>query len=281
MTQRTMMRLASIGLAGAAMLAAGCASMVSDADLEAQGRASFEQMRSEIPLVTDTQTIEFVSCVADAVVSQLEGEPAELEWELAIFDQQPINAFVLPGGKMGVFKGILAVTKNDDQLAAVMGHEVAHVTERHSAERVARTRATQVGVGVLSGIVGGTPIAAQSASTALQIGAQLGLLLPFNRGQETEADEVGLIYMARAGFDPRESVKLWQNMQNASGDDGPPEMMSTHPSSDTRIERLVSMLPAALLEYNKAKAAGRNPNCFRPAYLDPPEKPQNASGGRS
>ncbi|MEO1594656.1 MAG: M48 family metallopeptidase [Pseudomonadota bacterium] len=266
-------RTTSTALAVAALATfSGCASMVSDADLNAQGRATFEKMRAEVPLVRDRPTIDFVSCVADAIVTQLDGEAATYEWELAIFDQQPVNAFVLPGGKISVYKGLLAITKNDAQLAAVMGHEVAHVTERHPAERMARTKATQVGVGVLSGIVGGTPIAAQSASTALQIGAQLGLLLPFNRGQENEADSVGLLYMARAGFDPRESIKLWQNMQN-SKDNEPPEFMSTHPSSDTRIDRLVDMLPAALLEYNKARSNGLRPNCPRPSYLDPPKKP--------
>lgn len=265
--------------AGIAAVLSGCASMVSDSDLNAEGRAIFEKMRAEVPLVQDRATIEFVSCVADAVVLQLEGEARDYEWELAIFDQEPVNAFVLPGGKIAVYKGLLAITKNDAQLAAVMGHEVAHVTERHPAERMARTKATQVGVGVLSGIVGGTPIAAQSASTALQIGAQLGLLLPFNRGQENEADEVGLMFMARAGFDPRESVKLWQNMQS-SKDNEPPEFMSTHPSSDTRIDRLVSLLPAALLEYNKALQEGRNPRCARPAYLDPPEKPEQKQGAK-
>ena len=269
---------AALALAATAVLS-GCASMVSDADLNAQGAATFEKMRAEVPLVQDRPTIEFVSCVADAIVSQLEGEATSYEWELAIFDQQPVNAFVLPGGKISVYKGLLAVTKNDAQLAAVMGHEVAHVTERHPAERMARTKATQVGVGVLSGIVGGTPIAARSASTALQIGAQLGLLLPFNRGQENEADEVGLLYMARAGFDPRESIKLWQNMQD-SKDNEPPEFMSTHPSSDTRIDRLVDLLPAALLEYNKARSQGLTPRCLRPEYLDPPKKPEAQSTGK-
>lgn len=250
---------------------AGCASMVSDADLNAQGTAMFERMRAEVPLVQDRATIDFVSCVADAIVGQLEGDPASFDWELAIFDQDQVNAFVLPGGKISVYNGLLRVTKNDAQLAAVMGHEVAHVTQRHPAERMARTKATQVGVGVLSGIVGGTPIAAQSASTAMQIGAQLGLLLPFNRGQENEADEVGLMFMARAGFDPRESVKLWQNMQ-ASKDNEPPEFMSTHPSSDTRIDRLVSKLPQALGIYNEALLAGKRPSCVRPNIPELPKK---------
>ncbi|MEL7296813.1 MAG: M48 family metallopeptidase [Pseudomonadota bacterium] len=266
--QRLQRPTAAVLLSLTALLFGGCASMVSDDTLNAQGQAAYDQMRAEIPLVKDADTVRFVECVANAIVNQLEGPYANLEWELAVFDQNQVNAFVLPGGKMGVYQGLLAVTKNDDQLAAVMGHEVAHVTERHPAERIARTTATQVGVSVLSGIVGGTPIAAQSASTAMQIGAQLGLLLPFNRGQETEADTVGLTYMARAGFDPRESVKLWQNMQD-SKENAPPEFMSTHPSSETRIDKLVSQLPRALLLYNEAKAAGKTPYCARPNIPEP------------
>ncbi|MEN7341709.1 MAG: M48 family metallopeptidase [Pseudomonadota bacterium] len=266
-------RLWAIAAAGFALTLAGCASMVSEETLNTQGQAAYDQMRAEIPLVKDAATIRFVECVATAIVEQLEGDARNYEWELAIFDQQQVNAFALPGGKMGVYQGLLAVTENDDQLAAVMGHEVAHVTERHPAERMARTQATQIGVGVLSGIVGGTPIAAQSASTALQIGAQLGLLLPFNRGQETEADVVGLTYMARAGFDPRESVTLWKNMEESKDGRAPPELMSTHPSGDTRIERLIGELPRTLQLYADAKAAGRNPNCVRPNI----PKPNNAS----
>ena len=257
--------------AGAALVLAGCASMVSEDSLNAQGAAMFEQLKAEVPLVTDPPTIRFVACIAEAIVGQLEGPEADYDWELAVFDQKDVNAFVLPGGKISVYSGILPVTKTPDQLAAVMGHEVAHVTRKHPQERMARTTATQYGVAVLGGIVGGTPTAARSASTAIQMAAQFGLLLPFNRGQETEADEVGLIYMARAGFDPRESVKLWQNMREQK-DGEPPEFMSTHPSSDTRIDQLVKMLPAALVEYNKARSAGRNPQCVRPDIPEPEEE---------
>lgn len=248
----------------------GCASMVSDDQLEAQGQATFDKMQAEVPLVTNPDTIQFVTCVAEAIVGSLEGQPAMFEWELAIFNQPQVNAFVLPGGKISVYQGLLQVAKNDAQLAAVMGHEVAHVTERHPAERIARTNATMTGAQILSGIVGGTPIAAQSASTAIQIGAQLGLLLPFTRGQESEADAVGLEFMANAGFDPRESVKLWQNMQE-SRDGEPPEFMSTHPSSDTRIDKLISQMPKALVLYNNAQQAGRRPNCPRPNIPEPPK----------
>ncbi|MFK8052088.1 MAG: M48 family metallopeptidase [Woeseiaceae bacterium] len=266
-------RYLSGALAVGATFLTGCASMISDDTLNAQGEAAYAQMQAQIPLVKEQPIIDFVECVANAIVDQLDGPQSQVAWELAVFDEDQVNAFALPGGKMGVYKGLLAVTENDDQLAAVMGHEVAHVTERHSAERMARTRGTQIGVQVLSGIVGNGTIAAASASTALQIGAQLGLLLPFNRGQESEADSTGLVYMARAGFDPRESVKLWKNMA-ASKDGEPPELMSTHPSSDTRIDKLVSQLPRALVLYNQAAAAGKKPYCARPD-IPKPKKEQS------
>ncbi|MEM9172194.1 MAG: M48 family metallopeptidase [Pseudomonadota bacterium] len=253
----------SLIASGVVLLLSGCAAMVSEETLEAQGQATYAQIKAEVPLVRDPATIDFVTCVAEAVVGALEGPAADFDWELAIFNQEQVNAFVLPGGKISVYQGLLRVTKTDAQLAAVMGHEVAHVTERHPAERIARTNATMTGVAVLGGIIGGTPTAARSASTAMQIGAQLGLLLPFTRGQENEADAVGLMFMANAGFDPRESVKLWQNMQD-SRDSEPPEFMSTHPSSSTRIDRLIGMMPQALLAYNEARSAGRKPYCVRP-----------------
>jgi predicted Zn-dependent protease len=238
-------------------------------ELEAQGEAAFTQLRAEMPLSTDRATIDFVACVANAIVGQLEGEMANLNWELAVVDRPEVNAFVLPGGKITVFTGLLGVTENDDQLAAVMGHEVAHVTARHPNERASRAVATGYTVGFLSAIVGGTYMANQSASTAIQMAAQLGVTLPFTRLQEREADIVGIDYMARAGFDPRESVALWKNMQKANENE-PPEFLSTHPSSDDRIDKLVAHYPVALKLYNEAKSAGKTPDCgARPAIKKP------------
>ncbi|MEL6868188.1 MAG: M48 family metallopeptidase [Pseudomonadota bacterium] len=274
MTMRTKPKLLRRAVMGAVLATtlSGCAALVSDSALEADGQATFNKLQSEVPLAQDPATIDFVTCVAEAVVGSLEGDPALFEWELAIFDQPQVNAFVLPGGKISVYTGLLPFTKNDHQLAAVIGHEVAHVTERHPAERIARTRAINAGGQIATGIIGSTPIAAQSASTAIQIGSQLGLLLPFTRGQESEADAVGLLFMANAGFDPRESVKLWQNMQ-AGNEDGPPEFLSTHPSGETRISELITHMPKALVLYNEAQQAGRRPSCKRPNIREP-EKPQ-------
>lgn len=238
----------------------------SDEEMEAQAARAFAQMKADIPLVTDRATIDYIACVANAVVDALEMPYSELNWEMAIFDQDAVNAFAMPGGKIGVFKGLLKAAKNQHQLAAVIGHEIAHVTARHSAERASRAVTTGVGIQVAAVLLGGGHGGATyTAYEALNAGAALGIMLPFNRGQESEADIVGLEYMARAGFDPREAVPLWQNMSSANEGQSPPEFLSTHPSSDTRIDQLVGQFGKTLVLYNEAQAAGRRPNCARPA----------------
>lgn len=233
----------------------------SDAELEAQSARAFNQMRAGMPLSTDRRKIDFVACVAEAVVAVLEPPLSDIEWELAVFDGESVNAFAMPGGKIGVFTGILEVTENQHQLAAVIGHEIAHVTARHSNERASRASLTGVGINVVAIILGGGHRGATyTAQQALNAGATMGISLPHTRGQESEADIIGLEYMANAGFDPRQSVPLWQRME-ASSDKNPPEFLSTHPASETRIENLVSEWQKTLPLYNKAVAEGRVPTC--------------------
>ena len=235
----------------------------SDAELEAQSARAFNQMRASMPLSTDRAKIDFVACVAEAVVSQLEPPYNDFEWELAVFESESVNAFAMPGVKIGVFTGILDVTENQDQLATVIGHEIAHVTARHSNERASRSSVTDVGINVAAIILGGGHRGATyTAQQALSAGAAVGISLPHTRGQESEADISGLRYMAKAGFDPRESVELWKTM-NEKNESSLPEYMSTHPSGETRIEELISHYPVALVEYNKAQEAGKAPNCER------------------
>jgi len=170
-----------------------------------------------------------------------------------------INAFALPGGYMGVFEGLMNVAEDQHQLAAVIGHEIAHVTARHGAERVSRHQATGFAVNVLGGATG-----SQQTAALLGLGAQVGLLLPFGRAQETEADRLGLDYMARAGFNPAGAVKLWNNMAQASGGGGPPAFLSTHPTSDSRIRDLTNRMPRAMELYREAQARGLRPACDMP-----------------
>ncbi len=235
----------------------------SDAELAREGARQFHIIRETMPMVKDRATIDYVACVANAIVGVLEGKDAEMFWELAVIDQADINAFVLPGGKISVFSGILTVAENQHQLASVLGHEVAHVTAQHANERASRAMMTGVGVDIAAILMGGGySRQTQAASDALNTGAMLGVLNPFSRMQETEADVVGLEYMAKAGFDPRESVELWQNMAEKNKT-RVPEFMSTHPSGETRIESLVQQFPTALAFYNEARAQGREPDCQR------------------
>jgi predicted Zn-dependent protease len=235
----------------------------SDAELEAQSARAFNQMRAGMPLSTDRKKIDFVACVAEAVVAVLEPPLSDIEWELAVFDSESVNAFAMPGGKIGVFTGILEITENQHQLASVIGHEIAHVTARHSNERASRSSLTGVGINVASIILGGGHRGATyTAQQALGAGAAVGISLPHTRGQESEADIIGLEYMAKAGFDPRESVPLWQRMGESS-EKAPAEFLSTHPASETRIEALVSEWPKTLPMYNQAIEEGRAPTCTK------------------
>ena len=235
----------------------------SDAELEAQAASTFNAYRATLPLTTHRGKIDFVACVAQAVVGELNPPYSDIEWELAIFEQNQINAFAMPGGKIGVYTGILEVTEDANQLAAVIGHEIAHVTAKHVNERASRGALTGIGIEALAVIMGGGYTGgAYTASQVMSAGAALGMELPMSRGQESEADIVGLEYMAKSGFDPRAAVDLWQNM-SAKGGKKPQEHLSTHPASETRIENLVSQWQKTLPIYNQAVADGKTPNCVK------------------
>lgn len=184
------------------------------------------------------------------------------EWDFKVIeDDEQINAFALPGGKVGVYTGILPVAKTEAGLATVMAHEVAHVAARHGGERVSSGMLAQLGaVGLSAAIGGGDPLVTEAVMQAYGLGANVGVLLPFNRGQESEADRIGLIYMAQAGYDPREAVSFWQRMDEAvSGQPQPPEFLSTHPGYGTRIRNLRMWLPEAMPYYQNSRKAPNNP----------------------
>ena len=240
---------------------------ISDSELAAQAAKQFAEMKASMPLTTDGDTIEYIACVANAVVSELEPPHDNLAWEMAIFDNEAVNAFAMPGGKIGVMVGILKAAQDQDQLAAVIGHEIAHVTADHSKERASRGRLSNVGIQVAAVLLGGGHQGATyTAYEALNQGAAFGIMLPFSRNQESEADVIGLKYMAKAGFDPRAAVPLWQNMTDEAGE-ARAEFISTHPSSDKRIDSLVSQWIDALPVYNEAIQEGRVPNCMPPETL--------------
>lgn len=241
----------------AVLLLAGCSlPLGSESEMNTAGDAEFDKIRANTPVSTNARQRAYVTCVANAIVRELPAPYSDQDWQIEVFESDAINAFALPGGNIGVFTGIFKVAENQDQLAAVIGHEVAHVTERHALERYNREATTQIGV-VGVAVATGT---GQAGADLLGMAAKLGLSLPFSRADESEADTVGLRYMAAAGFDPRQSVPLWQNMKKANKL-GPPEFLSTHPSSETRIDELVAQFPDALKIYNQARAAGKIPRC--------------------
>lgn len=224
--------------------------LVSNQQMMELGVNSFTQMKKELPPAKDPKVVAYVNCVARNVTSVMPPN----SWEVQVFEDKNINAFALPGGKIGVFTGLLKAAVNQDQLAAVIGHEVAHVIANHSAERVSEGMATQMGAGVAQATTGIDP-------QMVGIAANVFFLLPHSRTQESEADVLGLDYMARAGFDPRQAPVLWENMAKASGGNKPPELLSTHPSDQTRIAGLNRRLSVAMPLYEEAKAAGKKPSC--------------------
>lgn len=182
----------------------------------------------------------------------------QFQWDVTVFKaDKTANAFALPGGKMAVYTGIFPVSKNEAGLAAVMGHEVVHALARHGAERMSQQQLTNAALQVASaaaGASGGGGAMSQAAMAALGVGAQVGVLLPFSRKHESEADYIGILLAADAGYDPRESVHLWERMEQLSGGNGPAEFLSTHPGHETRIEQLKKWMPEAMAIYKKRQS---------------------------
>ena len=255
-------------------MAPGCATsptgrsqliMMPEAEMAAMGQTAFAEMKGTNPISTNNAQTGYVRCVANAITAALTPDEvvglAIAGWEVELFDDPSANAFALPGGKIGVHTGLLEVARTPDQLAAVLGHEVGHVLARHGNERVSQSTLAQSGMQMAQIMTGVDTPAKQQLYGLLGAGMQYGVLMPFGRTQESEADEIGLMLMARAGFDPREAVTLWQNMGAAAAGPAPPEILSTHPSHGTRITRLNEKMSDALPAYESARAAGRRPNC--------------------
>lgn len=229
------------------------------AQVNEMGAKAFANLKQEKPVENDPRVNEYVRCIALAILP-MSNSPIK-QWEVVVFNDDSANAFALPGGKIGVHTGLLKVAANQHQVATVIGHEVAHVIANHSNERVSQEFAVQQGMALVQ--VAANSVQSdmgQSLMGLLGIGAQFGILLPYSRIHETEADLLGLELMAKAGFDPRESVVLWKNMGGGGGKQ-PPEFLSTHPSRETRITDLNNAMANALNLTKTAHAEGRNPNC--------------------
>jgi len=258
----------SVTLSGCAVSPSGERTLLlnSPAQMNAMGSQSFEQMKEKIPIETDARTNRYVECVSDAIVMQVPREYgyAPQDWELVVFKDEAVNAFALPGGKIGVYTGMLKVANNQHQLASVIGHEVSHVLAQHSNARMSQQQLTQLGIVATSVALADRVDSRtqQAAIMALGLGAQYGILLPYSRRHESEADMLGQELMAKAGFDPREAVTLWQTMAQQGGA-APPELLSTHPAPGTRIQQLDAQVSRYMPLYQQALAEGRKPGCDR------------------
>lgn len=220
------------------------------------GLASFEQMKKGTPISKDAAANALLQKVGKRIAAVAGPDMPQAQWEFVVFDSKEANAFCLPGGKVGVYTGILPITKDEAGLATVIGHEVAHAVARHGGERVSEAIIIQ-GLGSVlgAGLSKADPAWQAVGATAYGVTTTLGRELPHSRTQESEADQIGLIYMARAGYDPEAAVQFWQrfavyNQQGAST----PAFLRTHPTDETRIRQLREWIPRAKVEYEKSRS---------------------------
>lgn len=227
-----------------------------DAKIDQMGLQAFDSLKKQKPVSQNSQYNKEAHCIANAITKTTGGS-----WEVVVFEDKTPNAFALPGNKIGIHTGMLALVDNPDQLAAVIGHEVGHVLAKHSNERASQEMAVSGGMSIIQAVSSPQSALGKSALGLLGVGAQYGILMPYSRVHESEADMIGVDLMARAGFDPKQSIGLWQKMEQASQGKQPLEFMSTHPSHATRIQDLERHMPQALSLYQQAKAAGKQPHC--------------------
>jgi metalloendopeptidase OMA1, mitochondrial len=221
---------------------------------QALGLQSYREVLAQSDVVTSGPDRERVAEVARRLARAVGEAGQGFEWQVSLIRSDQVNAFCLPGGKIAVYTGILPVAQDDAGLAAVMGHEMAHAIARHGSQRLLRTTMAQtVMTGAQFSFSDMDWNQRRMIIAALGAGAQFGVLLPFSRQHETEADEMGVLYMARAGYDPEAAISFWERMQQAGGSRSP-EFASTHPSGETRIAQLRELMPRAKAEYAKASA---------------------------
>jgi metalloendopeptidase OMA1, mitochondrial len=218
--------------------------VISEPDEVKMGAQAYQEVTGKAKVSGEPVANAQVKRVAQRIIAV--SDKPELPWEVKVIDEQQANAFALPGGKIAVYTGILPITKDDAGLAAVIGHEVGHVLAHHSAERVSQQMIAQGLGGALAQGLGANPqLGQQVVGLAVQ-----GLQLPWGRQQESEADHIGLILMAKAGYDPHAARELWVRMAAASqGASRPPEFLSTHPSEETRIKQIEGWMPEAMKYY--------------------------------
>jgi len=244
---------------GLVFFLAGCATveysersalmLVSEEDEIILGKDAFTQIREEAVISADKEWTEVLNRVGEKIAAA--ADKPEYDWEFLLIEGDTmVNAFALPGGKVAFYTGILPVCENETGVAVVMGHEVAHALARHGAERMSQ--------GMVAGLIGSllqaavsnkTPEAQRSILNGYGYAATVGVILPFSRKHESEADYIGLILMAKAGYNPKEAIRFWERMSGLSSGEKPPEFLSTHPHDEKRIQALKEALPEAMEYY--------------------------------
>lgn len=257
-------RLAVVLLSGV-LVAVGCATvpdterrqvlLLSPQDEIRLGLQAFEQVREELDLVEEGPEKEQVERIGERIVDAASDRLRDrgfdsLEWEFHVVEDEQINAFVLPAGKVVFYTGLLELADSDDEVAAVMGHEVAHVIGRHAGERLSQNILITTGLVAAQVALDTDTPRGRNTMAALGLGAVVGVQLPFSRQHEAEADEIGLYLMAEAGYDPRAAVTFWQRMEEQGGA-RPPAILSTHPGPEQRIRRLNAIMPDAVAIYEE------------------------------
>jgi len=229
--------------------------LIDSGQMSQLGIQSFDELKKQQPISTDPKQNQLVQCVTNALLKAMGKDPSQ--WEIRVFKDDTPNAFALPGNKVGVHTGMITLVQNPDQLAAVIGHEIGHVLANHGNERMSQALVAQAGMTAAALALGQDSQKDQLIIAALGVGTQFGVLLPYQRTQESEADTLGVEYMAKAGFDPMQSVQLWKLMAAKTGK-GPAEFLSTHPSNSSRINALGKLAPKYVPVYEAVK---NKPQC--------------------
>lgn len=234
-------------------------SLVSSSEMQAMSYSAYKQVLDTARVLNnnDAAMVKRVGVRIQRAVesymaqNNLSSQLAGFKWEFNLIQDPQVNAWCMPGGKVAVYTGILPLTQNETGLAVVMGHEIAHAIAKHGDERMSQGLVAQLGSAAAQvAVANRTPVAQNVFLSAFGVGAQLGLL-KYGRTQESEADHLGLIFMAMAGYDPQQAVPFWQRMAAKKGGAAPPEFLSTHPSDATRINNLKRMMPEALKYYKR------------------------------
>lgn len=235
--------------------------LIPDSQMLSMSFDQYGQFLKENKVSTDAKSTAMVRTVGKRIQSAVEryvassGQPDLLNgynWEFNLVESKDVNAWCMPGGKVVVYTGILPITKDEAGLSVVLGHEIAHAVAKHGSERMTQGMLAQFGGVALSQVIKDKPAETQQLyMSAFAIGAQYGALLPFSRTQESEADHLGLIFMAMAGYNPNTAVDFWQRMAAQGGGNKPPEFMSTHPADETRIADIKAEMPEAMKYYKK------------------------------